>query len=129
MRRKRDNSTESEDYEKHVLPHVLARSKLGDKPNRVDTLTLDEVTEDLLHMEPAKWRDQDHYRVLGLSELRFKATPEQIKKAHQLRALQFHPDKITKTSSSSERSDSFFKCVQRAYEVLRDPIKRRQYDS
>ncbi|KAJ2460680.1 hypothetical protein GGF42_000686 [Coemansia sp. RSA 2424] len=128
LRRKRDNSTESDDYERHDLVHVLARTKLEDKSELADTLVLDEVTDDLLQLEPAKWKDQDHYRVLDLSELRFKATPTQIKRAHQLRALQFHPDKIAKTGNGT-RSDSFFKCVQRAYEVLRDTTTRRQYDS
>ncbi|KAJ2746295.1 hypothetical protein GGI20_001496 [Coemansia sp. BCRC 34301] len=128
LRRKRDNSTEAEDYERHMLPHILAQSKLEDKGEMADTLILDDVTDDLLLLEPAKWKDQDHYRVLGLSELRYKATQAQINRAHQVRALQFHPDKIAKTGSGP-RSDSFFKCVQRAYEVLRDSAKRRQYDS
>ncbi|KAJ2752035.1 hypothetical protein GGI19_004088 [Coemansia pectinata] len=128
LRRKQDNSTESEDYEKHVLPRVMARTRLDDKSSTTETLTLDEVTEDLLKLDPAEWKNQDHYRVLGLSELRFRATPTQIKRAHQLRALQFHPDKLAMASDGT-RSDAFFKCIQKAYDVLRDPTKRRQYDS
>ncbi|KAJ1818515.1 hypothetical protein LPJ60_004284 [Coemansia sp. RSA 2675] len=128
LRRKQDNSTESEDYEKHVLPYVLARTKLDNDSSTTEALALDKVTDDLLQLNPAEWRSQDHYKVLGLSELRFRATPAQIKKAHQLRALQFHPDKLAK-ASSDEHSDSFFKCIQKAYDVLRDPTKRRQYDS
>ncbi|KAJ2866302.1 hypothetical protein GGH94_001667 [Coemansia aciculifera] len=128
LRRKQDNSTESEDYEKHVLPRVMARTRLDDKSSTTETLTLDEVTEDLLKLDPAEWKNQDHYRVLGLSELRFRATPTQIKRAHQLRALQFHPDKLAMASDGT-RSDAFFKCIQKAYDILRDPTKRRQYDS
>jgi len=30
---------------------------------------------------PKEWKEQDHYRVLGLSKLRYKATPGQIKTA------------------------------------------------
>ncbi|KAJ2821757.1 hypothetical protein FBU31_004804, partial [Coemansia sp. 'formosensis'] len=123
-----DNTTESEDYEKHVLPRVLARARLDDDSSTTEMLTLNEVTEDLLQLDPTEWKNQDHYRVLGLSELRFRATPAQIKKAHQLRALQFHPDKLAKASDSTH-GDTFFKCIQRAYDVLRDPTKRRQYDS
>ncbi|KAJ2353131.1 hypothetical protein GGH92_000854 [Coemansia sp. RSA 2673] len=128
LRRRQDNSTESEDYEKHGLPRALARTKLDDKSTTAETLTLDEVTEDLLQLNPAEWKTQDHYRVLGLSELRFRATPAQIKRAHQMRALQFHPDKLAMASDGT-RSDGFFKCIQKAHDVLRDPAKRRQYDS
>ena len=30
---------------------------------------------------PKEWKEQDHYRVLGLSKLRYRATPGQIKTA------------------------------------------------
>lgn len=30
---------------------------------------------------PKSWKDQDHYKVLGLSKLRYRATPGQIKTA------------------------------------------------
>ncbi|KAJ2017105.1 Zuotin, partial [Coemansia sp. S610] len=81
VRRKQDNSTESEDYEKNVLPYVLARTKLDNDSSTTEALALDKVTDDLLQLNPAEWRSQDHYKVLGLSELRFRATPAQIKKA------------------------------------------------
>ncbi len=42
---------------------------LGDEPE----------DEDILARDPKEWKSQDHYAVLGLSELRFKATDEQIK--------------------------------------------------
>jgi len=41
--------------------------------------------------------------------------------------LRHHPDKRAATGSSED--DTFFKCIQKATEILLDPVKRRQYDS
>jgi DnaJ family protein C protein 2 len=65
--------------------------------------------------------------VLGLSKYRFKATDDQIKKAHRKKVLKHHPDK--KAAAGAAEDDSFFKCIQKANEVLLDPVKRKQYDS
>jgi len=70
---------------------------------------------------------QDHYAVLGLSKYRYKATEEQIKRAHRKKVLRHHPDK--KAAAGSTEDDGFFKCIQKATEVLLDPVKRRQFDS
>jgi DnaJ family protein C protein 2 len=72
-------------------------------------------------------QSQDHYAVLGLSKYRFKATEEQIKRAHRKKVLRHHPDK--KAAAGSTEDDSFFKCIQKATEILLDPVKRRQFDS
>lgn len=66
--------------------------------------------------------------MLGLSKYRFKATDEQIKKAHRKKVLKHHPDKKAAAGQDDE-NDSFFKCIQRAHEILTDPVKRRQFDS
>ncbi|QRW13229.1 DnaJ domain protein [Ceratobasidium sp. AG-Ba] len=65
----------------------------------------EEESEDLLMRDPKEWKSQDHYAVLGLSHLRFKATDDQIKIANRK------------------------KCIAKAYEVLSNPEKRRQFDS
>lgn len=70
---------------------------------------------------------QDHYAVLGLSKYRFRATEAQIKRAHRKKVLRHHPDK--KAAAGSSEDDSFFKCIQKATEILLDPVKRRQFDS
>jgi DnaJ family protein C protein 2 len=72
-------------------------------------------------------KSQDHYAVLGLSKYRYKATEEQIKRAHRKKVLRHHPDK--KAAAGSTEDDSFFKCIQKANEILLDPVKRRQFDS
>merc|ERR1712098_672533 len=81
----------------------------------------------MLLRDAKDWKSQDHYAVLGLSKYRYKATEEQIKRAHRKKVLKHHPDK--KAAAGSTEDDSFFKCIQKATEVLLDPVKRRQFDS
>ncbi|KAI1177840.1 DnaJ-domain-containing protein [Nemania sp. FL0916] len=81
----------------------------------------------MLQREAKDWKSQDHYQVLGLSKYRWKATEDQIKRAHRKKVLKHHPDK--KAAQGSTEDDNFFKCIQKATEVLLDPVKRKQFDS
>ena len=81
----------------------------------------------MLQREAKDWKSQDHYKVLGLAKYRHKATEEQIKRAHRKKVLKHHPDK--KAAAGRTEDDNFFKCIQKATEVLLDPTKRRQFDS
>ena len=65
--------------------------------------------------------------MLGLSKYRYRANEDQIKQAHRKKVLKHHPDK--KAAAGSTDDDSFFKCIQKATEILLDPAKRRQFDS
>lgn len=65
--------------------------------------------------------------MLGITRLRYRATEDQIKRAHRKKVLKHHPDK--KAAAGSTEDDQFFKCIQKATEVLSDPVRRRQYDS
>eukprot|EP00662_Eupelagonemidae_sp_cell21_P042812 gene42812-17592_t len=56
---------------------------------------------------------------------RCNATPDQIKKAHHKLALKYHPDRA---GTSREASELKFKEVQNAYDILKDPSKRKMYD-
>ncbi|KAJ1325517.1 DnaJ subfamily C member 2 [Microdochium nivale] len=81
----------------------------------------------LLQLQAKDWKTQDHYQVLGLSKYRWKATEDQIKRAHRKKVLKHHPDKRAAVGGTED--DQFFKCIQKATEVLLDPTRRRQYDS
>ncbi|QRV98671.1 DnaJ domain protein [Ceratobasidium sp. AG-Ba] len=89
----------------------------------------EEESEDLLMRDPKEWKSQDHYAVLGLSHLRFKATDDQIKIANRKKVLKHHPDKKSGLPGHNSNDDAFFKCIAKAYEVLSNPEKRRQFDS
>ncbi|KAI3644411.1 hypothetical protein MP228_010575 [Amoeboaphelidium protococcarum] len=92
-----------------------------------------EETEELLKLDPLQWKSQDHYAVLGLDKLRYNASANDIKKAYRMRVLKHHPDKMgadgQQQQQQQQQEDNFFKCIQRAYELLSDPVKRRQFDS
>jgi curved DNA-binding protein len=62
----------------------------------------------------------DYYETLGLSR---DATPEQIKAAYRKLAKEYHPDR-NDTQKARER----FQQVNEAYDVLKDPQKRKKYD-
>jgi DnaJ family protein C protein 2 len=83
---------------------------------------------ELLAHDPKDWKTCDLYAALGLSKLRVNATQDQIVKAHRKAVLQHHPDKKSSSGGSLDQ-DGFFKIIQKAYETLLDPTKRRQFDS
>lgn len=63
---------------------------------------------------------QDYYKILGVDR---NADAAAIKKAYRKLARQFHPD-MNKATDAEEK----FKEVNEAYEVLKDPEKRKAYD-
>lgn len=84
----------------------------------------------LMGLNPTEWKKQDHYAVLGLSKLRYKATAEQIKRVYRRKVLLHHPDKRRAKGQHVENGDNdYFLCISRAYEILGDPVKRRSFDS
>ena len=61
--------------------------------------------------------DVNYYEILGLSRT---ATQDEVKAAYKKMAAVVHPDK--------GGSAMLFRLVQEAYEVLTDPVKRKQHD-
>ncbi len=66
----------------------------------------------------------NHYATLGVGR---KAAAPEIKRAFRSLALKYHPDKFLDPAEKEEASERF-KAVTEAFEVLRDPAKRRMYD-
>ncbi|XP_068443131.1 dnaJ homolog subfamily C member 2 [Clinocottus analis] len=81
-------------------------------------------------LDPKDWKNQDHYAVLGLPHLRYKATQKQIKAAHKSIVLKHHPDKRKAAGEQIVEGDNdYFTCITKAIETLSDPVKRRAFDS
>lgn len=66
--------------------------------------------------------DDDYYGILGLSKT---STKVEIKKAYKKLALKYHPDR----NKGCKQSESKFKKVSEAYEILSDDQKRKIYDT
>lgn len=87
----------------------------------------EEQSEELLAHDPRDWKTADLYAVLGLSHLRWRATEDQLRRAHRKQVLKHHPDK--KSAAGGLDQDGFFKIIQKAFEVMMDKTKRQQFDS
>ncbi len=61
----------------------------------------------------------DYYQTLGVSK---NASQEDLKKAYRKLAMENHPDR-------TGGDDTRFKKINEAYDILKDPSKRQQYDN
>ncbi len=66
-------------------------------------------------------QQKDYYKILGIDK---NASYDEIKKAYRRLAAKYHPDK-----NKSPDAEKKFKEIQKAYEVLSDPEKRKAYDA
>ncbi|WKN30423.1 J domain-containing protein [Porifericola rhodea] len=64
---------------------------------------------------------KDYYKILGVDK---SASQDAIKKAYRKLAVKYHPDKNPDNKEAEEK----FKDIAEAYEVLKDPEKRKRYD-
>jgi len=64
---------------------------------------------------------KDYYKTLGVSK---NASQDEIKKAYRKLAAKYHPD----VNQGDQKSEKKFKEISEAYEVLKDPEKRKLYN-
>ncbi len=65
---------------------------------------------------------KDYYKTLGIDK---QASADDIRKAYRKLAKKYHPDKNPNDKTAEEK----FKELSEAYEVLKDPEKRKKYDT
>jgi len=76
-------------------------------------------------MESSKWDTKlSYYEILSVNP---GSSYEDIKRSYQEKLLTTHPDKLVTNANSLPNQESFF-VIREAWEVLRDPQKRKWYD-
>ncbi|KAG5876008.1 hypothetical protein JTB14_002177 [Gonioctena quinquepunctata] len=117
------------------LPHPLIVLKVA-PPKEKDSdeilpenVEYEDDMEYLRSLDPKEWKCQDHYKVLGIPRLRFRATEDIIKTAYRKKVLKHHPDKRKALGEEIKTDDDYFTCITMAYETLGNISRRRAYDS
>lgn len=64
---------------------------------------------------------KDYYQIL---EIATTASEEEVRKAYRALARKHHPD----VNEDSAQATAYFREIQEAYQVLKEPVLRRQYD-
>ena len=78
------------------------------------------------------WQSRDYYGILGVKDWGEERMPREVKKVYRKLAVQFHPDKWKTHEDNAdltkEKAAERFLEISEAYEILRDPTKKKEYD-
>lgn len=111
------DSSESEEEE---LKGSEEKAKEADYGKKRKARTKEEIQKQALLME-------NLYAALGLEDRSMEATEADISKAYKKMALRYHPDKLGDKYTDADKH--IWLQVQKAYDTLCDPDKRKKYDS
>ncbi len=64
-----------------------------------------------------------HYQLLGID---FRATPAEVTRAYRRKMKDCHPDLVA--PARRKQAEQYCQNINQAYAILKDPIKRREYD-
>ncbi|KAF3445997.1 hypothetical protein FNV43_RR11175 [Rhamnella rubrinervis] len=92
-----------------------------DDDNVSDTEQSDQHSNLNFDLFPPLSKPKDYYKIL---EVDYDATDDAIRSNYIRLALKWHPDKQKDEDSATSR----FQEINEAYQVLSDPLKRREYD-
>eukprot|EP01083_Nonionella_stella_P240977 841875_1 len=108
-------------YHEQVLHEHRAHQEQAERARRHRV-----YSEKFGHQEPRYTPSRPLYQILGLKQ---GAKHEEIQKGFRTLAKKWHPDKFAGGSDSEMREAARrFQDIMRAYETLRDPKKRVEYD-
>ena len=110
-------------------PNVLSRDSQANQDDTSDSVIPglvadnDENVEVQFFAQP-DFNSSDPYSVLGVPE---QATVHQIKKTFYKLSKQYHPDRLPSLPNQQD-AHTTFAAIANAYEVLKDPDKRMEYN-
>lgn len=128
-------NSDKNDFYIEFVPEEVRQLEITTQPDEPDdTIKPEEIeyiddVDYLRSLDPKEWKSQDHYKVLGIENLRIKATEDIIKTAYRKKVLKHHPDKRKALGEEIKPDDDYFTNITMAYEVLGNLQKRRAYDS
>ncbi|CAJ0933117.1 unnamed protein product, partial [Mesorhabditis belari] len=111
---------------------TLQKDDVGTSEARLDAFDTDDERYEkyLYNLDPNDTKNQDHYKVLGIKKLRYKATMEEIRLAYRQKVLKHHPDKKKHKGIVLTSGEDYFTCITKAYEQIGvSETKRRAFDS
>ncbi|KAI8804954.1 hypothetical protein BJ742DRAFT_856333 [Cladochytrium replicatum] len=116
---------EQEQEQPFASPYPLNGDAVPNFPSLGSNLDLEDELEDRLEREREEVpKPFDYYAVLNLDR---NASEDEIKVSYRRLCVTFHPDKHL-TPADKEAAQGRFQALQRAYDVLSDPVKRHIYD-